>query len=70
MGFWLMKPSTSDFMIEAWGDGRTTRGSPAAASPNWNAWARRTIVRAAALAESTTPRNFTFSCAAGVEPSQ
>ena len=65
-----MKPSTSDFMIAACGAGSTTRGSPGAASPNWNARASITIVRPAASAATAMPRNFTFSCAAGVDPSQ
>ncbi len=65
-----MKPSTSDFMIAAWGAGRTTRGSPGAASPNWKARASRTMVSPAETAATAMPRNFTFCCAAGVEPSQ
>ena len=65
-----MKPSTSAFMMDACGEGRTTRGSPGAASPNWNACASSTMVRPAAIAAAITARNFTFSSAAGVEPSQ
>ena len=65
-----MKPSTSAFMMEAWGEASTGLRSPATASPNWKVWASMTIVKPAAVAEAITPRNFTFSCAAGVEPSQ
>ena len=65
-----MKPSTSAFMIEACGDGSTTRVSPGAASPNWKVCASITMVSPAAIDAAITPRNFTFSCAAGVEPSQ
>ena len=43
---------------------------PGAASPNWNVRASSTMVSAAATAEARTPRNFTRSCTAGVEPSQ
>ena len=57
-------------MIEACGAARTWRASPAAASPNWNAFASITMVRPTAIEEARTPQNFTFSWAAGVEPSQ
>ena len=70
MGWWLMKPSTSAFMIDACGDASTGRKSPGSASPNWNVRASITIVNPAATAAAMTPRNFTFSCAEGVEPSQ
>ena len=65
-----MKPSTSAFMMEACGDGSTTRRSPGAASPNWKVCASMTMVRPAAMEAASTPRNFTFCWAAGVEPSQ
>ena len=65
-----MKPSTSDFMIAACGDGSTTRGSPGAASPNWNARESITIVRPAVIAPKAMPRSLVFCWAAGVEPSQ
>ena len=65
-----MKPSTSAFMMEAWGAASTARASPGTASPNWKARASSTMVRPLAAAAASTPRNFTFSCAAGVEPSQ
>ena len=57
-------------MIEACGAGSTTRGSPGAASPNWNARASITIVSADGDAAATTPEELHLSCAAGVEPSQ
>jgi hypothetical protein len=65
-----MKLSTSAFMMDAWGEASTGRGSPAMASPNWKVWASITMVSPAAAAAARTPRNLTFSCAAGVEPSQ
>ena len=69
-GCWLMKPCTSAFMIEACGAARIGRVSPAACSPNWKLTARITIASPTASADASTPRNFTFSCAAGVDPSQ
>src|SRR6185437_16564221 len=69
-GWWLMKPSTNAFIIEACGDANTGRTSPATASPNWKVLASMLIVRPTAMADAITPRNFTFSCAAGVEPNQ
>ena len=69
-GWRLMKPCTSACMIDACGAASTARVSPGAASPNWNACASITIVRPTAIDEAMTPRNFTRSCAAGVEPSQ
>ena len=69
-GCWLMKPSTRARMMAACGEGRTARVSPATASPNWNALASSTMVSPAATEAAITPRNFTFSWAAGVEPSQ
>ena len=57
-------------MIDACGAARIGRASPATASPNWNVSARMTIARPAVRADARTPRNFTFSCMAGVEPSQ
>ncbi len=66
----LMKPSTSAFMIEACGEASTTRVSPGAASPNWNVWASATMTRPTTTEDTRTPKNFTRSCAAGVEPSQ
>ena len=66
----LMKPCTSACMIDACGAASTARVSPAAASPNWNACASITMARPAATDETMTPRNFTRSCTAGVEPSQ
>ena len=57
-------------MIEACGEASTARVSPGAASPNWNVCASITIVRPTATEAASTPRNFTCSCAAGVEPSQ
>ena len=69
-GWWLMKPSTSAFMMDACGAARIGRASPTAASPNWYACASMTMAKPAAMAAATTPRNFTRCCAAGVEPSQ
>ena len=69
-GWRLMNPSTSAFMMEACGEGSTTRGSPGTASPNWKARASITMVSPTATEAAITPRNFTFCCAAGVEPSQ
>ena len=43
---------------------------PGRASPNWKVRASITIVKPTATAAAITPRNFTFSCAEGVEPSQ
>ena len=57
-------------MIEACGEASTWRVSPGTASPNWNALASSMMVAATAIAETNTPRNFTFCCADGVEPSQ
>src|ERR1035438_1672821 len=65
-----MNPSTSAFMIDACGEASTGRKSPGSASPNWKVRASITIVRPDATAAAITPRNFTFSCAAGVDPSQ
>jgi len=65
-----MNPTTSSFIMDACGAASTTRRSPGAASPNWKALASNTMVSPAAVAETSTPRNFTFCCSAGVEPSQ
>src|SRR5665811_1539397 len=65
-----MNPSTNAFMIDACGDASTGLKSPGKASPNWKVRASSTIVSPEATAAAITPRNFTFSCAAGVEPSQ
>src|SRR5579864_8089561 len=65
-----MNPCTSAFMIEACGEANTGRKSPGKASPNWKVRASITIVNPTAVAAAITPKNFTFSCAEGVEPSQ
>src|SRR6266704_942327 len=57
-------------MIEACGEGSTGCMFPGTASANWNPCANMTMVSDAAIAAAITPRNFTFSCDAGVEPIQ
>jgi hypothetical protein len=63
-------PNRAQAMMAAWGEASTTRVSPGAASPNWKTLASTAMVRPTAIAEAITPKNFTRSWAAGVEPSQ
>jgi len=55
--------------MEACGEGRTTRGSPGTASPNWNARASITMVRPTATDAASTPEfHFLLRRRRGTEP--
>ncbi len=70
MGWWLMNPSTSAFMMEACGEARTGRMSPGEGFAELEGMGQHADGEADGDGAAATPRNFTFSCAAGVDPSQ